>query len=291
MKAILLFTGPGCTGTCVVAVANVPAPRVGTAQTPAPAPLEVPARTVPVPTTVSPEMQALIGAPLSGNWNVVPKSAEEWKTISAGSAGRGLPALREKFSVKSESMTVNGVQAYLVTPQVIPPENRNRLLIHVHGGCYVLSGGEAGTTEAIYMAGFGRFKVLSIDYRRPPEFPYPAALDDGDRGVEGSPEDGRAEEHGDLRHVSRRRPDVVHGAASEAGTAAAAGRHRAGDADVRSHQDRRLVLHQLHGGQRAGGERRPLRCDGQALCERARSEGPDAVAGLRRHAWLSARRS
>jgi epsilon-lactone hydrolase len=179
MKAILLFAGPVALGLAVVAVASVPAPRVGTAQPPAPAPLEVPARTVPVPTTVSPEMQSLIGAPLGGNWNVVPKSAEEWKTMSAGSAGRGLPALREKFSVRSESITVNGVQAYLVTPQVIPPENRNRLLIHVHGGCYVLNGGEAGTTEAIYMAGFGRFKVLSIDYRRPPEFPYPAALDDG----------------------------------------------------------------------------------------------------------------
>jgi acetyl esterase/lipase len=179
MKAILLFAGPVALGIAMVAVASVPAPRVGTAQTPAPAPLEVPARTVPVPTTVSPEMQALIGAPLSANWNVVPKSAEEWKTISAGSAGRGLPALREKFSVTSESLTVNGVQAYLVTPQVIPPENRNRLLVHVHGGCYVLQGGEAATTEAIYMAGFGHFKVLSIDYRRPPEFPYPAALDDG----------------------------------------------------------------------------------------------------------------
>lgn len=89
---MLPFAGPVALGLAVVAIASVPAPRVGTAQTSAQAPLEVPARTVPVPTTVSPEMQALIGAPLSGNWNVVPKSADEWKTISAGSAGRGLPA-------------------------------------------------------------------------------------------------------------------------------------------------------------------------------------------------------
>jgi acetyl esterase/lipase len=151
----------------------------GHAQTPARGPLEVPARTVPVPTTVSPEMQALIAAPLSATWNVVPKSLDEWKALSAPSAGRGVPALRERFGVKSETMTLNGVTAYMVTPNVIPPENRNRLLVHVHGGCYVLSGGEAATTEAIYMAGLGHFKVLSVDYRRPPEFPYPAALDDG----------------------------------------------------------------------------------------------------------------
>jgi acetyl esterase/lipase len=148
------------------------------AQTQALPPLEVPARTLPVPETVSPELQRMIGAPLSGNWNTRPKTDEEWKKLSAPSAGRGLPALRERFKVKSEPMTVNGVQAYLVTPQDLSAENRDRLLVHIHGGCYVLNGGESGTTEAVFMAGFGRFKVLSVDYRRPPEFKYPAALDD-----------------------------------------------------------------------------------------------------------------
>ena len=148
------------------------------AQTQALPPLEVPARTLPVPETVSPEMQRIIGAPSSGNKNAWPKTDEEWKKLSAPSAGRGLPALRERFKVRSEPMTVNGVQTYLVTPQDLPAENRDRLLVHIHGGCYVLNGGESGSTEAIYMAGFGRFKVLSVDYRRPPEFKYPAALDD-----------------------------------------------------------------------------------------------------------------
>jgi len=146
-------------------------------QAPAPQPREIPARSVPAPTTVSAEMQALIGAPLSATWNVVPKSIEEWKALSAPSAGR-VAALRERFGVKTEPLTVNGVNAFMVTPAAIPPENQNRLLVHVHGGCYVLSGGEAGTSEAIYMAGFGHFRVLSIDYRRPPDSPYPAALDD-----------------------------------------------------------------------------------------------------------------
>lgn len=145
----------------------------------APAPREVPARTVPVPDTVSPQMQALAAAPPDPFWNEAPSSVEEWRALSAESPGQNLQALRERFGVASERLVVNGVTVYMITPDVIPPGNRNRLLIHAHGGCYVLNGGEAGTKEAIYMAGFGHFKVLSIDYRRPPDFPYPAALDDG----------------------------------------------------------------------------------------------------------------
>jgi monoterpene epsilon-lactone hydrolase len=180
VKGGLRFTDRWMRGLAMGAIVIAAALPAGTAQTPAPAPssLEVPARTLPVPDTVSPVMRAIIAAPLSPTWNVVPTSADEWKAMSAPSAGRGLPALRERFGVTSESVTINGVHAYMVTPQVMPPGNRNRLLVHVHGGCYVLGGGEAATSEAIYMAAFGHFKVLSVDYRRPPEFPYPAALDD-----------------------------------------------------------------------------------------------------------------
>ena len=146
-----------------------------------PAPRELPAKSVPIPDTVSPQMQKLIAAPLTPTWNVIPTTPEGWKEqVKAGydAAMKGLPALREALGVKVEPMTIGGVQAYMVTPAVIPPQNRNRLLVHVHGGCFVSFPGESGTAEAIYMAGFGKFKVLSVDYRMPPDHPYPAGLDD-----------------------------------------------------------------------------------------------------------------
>ncbi len=142
---------------------------------------EIPARVLPAPTTVSPQMQKIIGAPISPTWNVIPKTKEEWKAQvakTAEAAERSLPAMREALKVKIEPMTIDGVKAFMLTPAVIPPRNAHRLLVHIHGGCYVNGPGESGTTEAAMMAGFGGFKVLSVDYRMAPDHPYPAALDD-----------------------------------------------------------------------------------------------------------------
>ena len=117
------------------------------AQTAMPTAREVPARLLPVPTTVSPQMQKIIGAPISPTWKDFPKTAEEWKAqvdAAATASARALPAMREALAVKLEPLTIDGVKAYALTPAVIPPENRNRLLIHVHGGCYVSNPGEVG---------------------------------------------------------------------------------------------------------------------------------------------------
>ena len=84
----------------------------------------------------------------------------------------------ERLHVKSEAATIDGVRVYILTPDEIPPENKDKVLIHIHGGCYVLSPGESGTTEGIIMAGDGHYKVISVDYRMPPEAYFPAAVDD-----------------------------------------------------------------------------------------------------------------
>jgi epsilon-lactone hydrolase len=145
-------------------------------------PRTVPGRSIPVPTTASEQLQASIAAPYRvPTWNANPKSAAEWKEVIAKAAAAGAPArkeAREKLGVTMEETVIGGVKAFILSPKVVPPENQNRLLVHVHGGGYVYNPGEAGTGEATLMAGYGGFRVISFDYRMPPDFPYPAAMDD-----------------------------------------------------------------------------------------------------------------
>ena len=142
----------------------------------------VPGRSIPVPNTASPQLQASIAGPYRvPSWNANPKSAAEWKELVNKLAAAGTTArleAREKLGVTLEPTVIGGVKAFIVTPKEIAPANRNRLLVHVHGGGYVYNPGEAGTGEATLMAGYGGFKVISFDYRMPPDDPYPAAMDD-----------------------------------------------------------------------------------------------------------------
>ena len=136
----------------------------------------------PVPTTVTPELQKYItNTPISKIWNIRPRTANEWKKCVASVAEADKPvvaALHEKFKVHSEPMEMQGVPVYVLTPAQIPPNHEKQVLLHIHGGGYVFNPGEAGTIEGILMASFGQFKVVSVDYRMPPDHPYPAPLDD-----------------------------------------------------------------------------------------------------------------
>jgi acetyl esterase/lipase len=79
--------------------------------------------------------------------SVVPETSDEWKAtvqqVALGSLAE-LPRLREALGVAVEPTTIAGVKAFIVTPKVIPARNRDRVLLHLHGGIRVFNPGEAG---------------------------------------------------------------------------------------------------------------------------------------------------
>ncbi len=106
---------------------------------------------------------------------------EEWVQVVRAFNALGTKraeALPERPPVTVKKSEIAGVTVRTVTPADIDSANENRLFVHVHGGAYVFNGGSAGVREAILIASRARISVMSIDYRMPPEHPFPAAVDD-----------------------------------------------------------------------------------------------------------------
>jgi acetyl esterase/lipase len=126
-------------------------------------------------------MQKAIDPAWSGDTGTVVMTKEQWKaSLHEGDEieAKRVDPLLQKFHVTLEQLTIAGVPVYKVKPATIASENRDRLLLHVHGGGYVSFAGKAATPEAILMAYYGQIEVISVDYRMPPDFPFPAAVDD-----------------------------------------------------------------------------------------------------------------
>ena len=133
-----------------------------------------------MPPTVSQVMQEWIAHPVPALVEAVPQTADQWRTaveMHVDARREVLAAVRSQCPVRLEHVTVGGAKCHLITPEGSPPADK-RLLLHLHGGAYVFGPGEIGAIEAVLLAHYGRTRVLSVDYRMPPDHPFPAALDD-----------------------------------------------------------------------------------------------------------------
>ena len=144
-----------------------------------PVTLEVAAKRIPLPTTVSPELRKVIAAPVPRL--DPPETAEAWRKLQRerdATAAEGARALAKALGATIRPTKVDGVSCYRIVPKDLAPENGRRLLVHCHGGAYVFNAGEACLTEALLVAHACKTPVLSVDYRMPPDHPFPAALED-----------------------------------------------------------------------------------------------------------------
>ena len=165
----------------VLALALIASAWSGSTWSQEPGSRTIPARVLPVPDTVSPVLQKRFQqAPSPAP--AIPRTAEEWKAVAATPpiVSQLLVGLRDKIGATVVPEIVGGVQCYLITPKVVSPKNKNRLILSLHAGGFVFGEGENGTgvLESIVIAGFTGYKVNDIDYRMLPEYPFPAAMDD-----------------------------------------------------------------------------------------------------------------
>ncbi len=147
-----------------------------------PGPRQVPGRIIPVPTSVSAELQTAIAMPYrNSEWLLNPPDTQGWKNAVAELAHHSAPAIEQiidKLGVGVESTTLGGVPVFIVTPAQTPARNTNRLLVNTHGGAYVFNPGRASLLEPAVIAATCGITVIEVDYRMPPDHPFPAASDD-----------------------------------------------------------------------------------------------------------------
>jgi len=84
---------------------------------------------------------------------------------------------RSAYPIGVEEQRIAGVRTDLVSPTVVGEGKQERLLINLHGGGFVL-GSPPALVEAIPIANLTRTRVVVVDYRLAPEYPFPAAIDD-----------------------------------------------------------------------------------------------------------------
>lgn len=140
------------------------------------------AREIPVPAAASQALRDSIATmPMMPIADSAPSTAAEWEAFvqqQDGAANGTLQPLAAAFDVQVDQFEVEGVPIYRVLPANVDPRHEEHRFLYVHGGAYVLGGGEAGVMEAVLIASRANIQVLAIDYRMPPAHPFPAAVDD-----------------------------------------------------------------------------------------------------------------
>jgi len=142
-------------------------------------------RSVPPPAGASTELRTLIAeAPVpdvAQRRGSAPADAAAWRAIIAArdqARTQPLDELARNFGVTIARDTLAGVAVHRIEPTAPDPAHRGRVFVYLHGGAYVYGAGDAGVYEAALIAGRLGIPVVSVDYRMPPEHPFPAAVDD-----------------------------------------------------------------------------------------------------------------
>jgi epsilon-lactone hydrolase len=108
-----------------------------------------------------------------------PKMVAPMRTIVNSMFEKTLPRARELYAVEITPDTIAGVEVIRVRPKAgIERRNRNRVLLSLHGGSFMVGWPSTALLDSIPVAALSGIEVVTINYRKYPEAVHPAALED-----------------------------------------------------------------------------------------------------------------
>jgi epsilon-lactone hydrolase len=112
------------------------------------------------------------------------QAIDAMKTMQQQTQGATVPEMREVFErmtapapddIKSEAVNAGGVKAEWISA---PGATNHRAVLYLHGGGYVIGSVKTHRDLMGRVSRAAKARVLGLDYRLAPEYPFPAAVDD-----------------------------------------------------------------------------------------------------------------
>ncbi|MDF5729141.1 MAG: alpha/beta hydrolase [Rhizonema sp. PD38] len=150
--------------------------------------IRIEARFVPFPRSVSAEARAALAKFVKPDGTLrylVPNPAPDDKAGWAAARAETEKTIMQRMvdqlahvTAGVETVKIAGVTVHVGTPATLPADAGKRAYIDIHGGALVYGNGMPCRAGAQLAAQRHGVTVYAIDYRMPPDHPYPAALDD-----------------------------------------------------------------------------------------------------------------
>jgi monoterpene epsilon-lactone hydrolase len=141
-------------------------------------------RTIAPPRSISREARQLLATPRTPRRTYPPLDDEQaWRELIAATNASFASSVELALQMSEgratiETTTIGGATVHVATPISVPEPNSDRAWITVHGGALIALGGPWARAEAGLTAVQRECVAYSVDYRMPPDHPYPAAVDD-----------------------------------------------------------------------------------------------------------------